>query len=137
MTLPSNDRGISFHLAAFLALTCVLNYSGQVAAAENPAEDRGKVLQGSFRPCSSHADCKPGECCIYSLSRGDSCVKLDKACPIVALPQHPHVRFCPPYNSGVFRHSVCTWPSHCPYPQLCCNVGGSRHCVDSFYDRRR
>lgn len=98
---------------------------------------RQPVYNGTFRPCSSHADCTPDECCIYGLSRGDSCVKYFKACPIVQIPVRPRPRFCPPYNSGGFFFNVCTAPEDCPYPYLCCYMRGSQYCVPSFYDRRR
>ncbi|XP_065281763.1 uncharacterized protein [Dermacentor albipictus] len=98
---------------------------------------RSPVYQGTFRACSSHEDCLPDECCIYGLSRGDSCVKHFKPCPIIKVPVRPRPRFCPPYNSGGFFFNVCTAPEDCPYPYLCCRLRGSYLCVPSFYDRRR
>lgn len=98
---------------------------------------RGPVYEGTFRACSSHKDCLPNECCIYGLSRGDSCVKQSKPCPVVEVPTRPQPRFCPPYNSGGYFYNVCSDPVDCPYPYLCCQVRGSYLCVPSFYDRRR
>ncbi|XP_037555060.2 uncharacterized protein LOC119431655 [Dermacentor silvarum] len=98
---------------------------------------RSPVYQGTFRPCSSHEDCQPDECCVYGLSRGDSCVKHFKPCPVIKVPVRPRPRFCPPYNSGGFFFNVCSAPEDCPYPYLCCRLRGSYMCVPSFYDRRR
>lgn len=103
----------------------------------SPKLNREPVYTGTFRPCSSHEDCVPDECCIYGLSRGDSCVKHFRPCPIEKKPEHPQPRFCPPYNSGGFFFNVCTAPEDCPYPYLCCYVRGAQYCVPSFYDRRR
>ncbi|KAL3245519.1 hypothetical protein MRX96_017972 [Rhipicephalus microplus] len=96
-----------------------------------------QVYEGTFRPCSSHEDCLPNECCVYGLSRGDSCIKQAKPCPINKIPVRPRPRFCPPYNSGGFFFNVCSVPEDCPYPYLCCRLRGSYLCVPSFYDRRR
>ncbi|XP_077496155.1 uncharacterized protein LOC144107051 [Amblyomma americanum] len=99
--------------------------------------NRGPVYEGTFRQCSSHKDCLPDECCIYGLSRGDSCVRHSKPCPIVEVPVRPQPRFCPPYNSGGYFLNACSKPEDCPYPYLCCRLRGSFLCVPSFYDRRR
>ncbi|KAL1483359.1 hypothetical protein MTO96_033254 [Rhipicephalus appendiculatus] len=98
---------------------------------------RTPVYKGTFRPCSSHEDCLPNECCVYGLSRGDSCIQQAKPCPIIKIPVRPRPRFCPPYNSGGFFFNVCSAPDDCPYPYLCCRLRGSYMCVPSFYDRRR
>ncbi|XP_049276070.1 uncharacterized protein LOC119372682 [Rhipicephalus sanguineus] len=96
-----------------------------------------QVYKGTFRPCSSHEDCLPNECCVYGLSRGDSCIQQSKPCPVIKVPVRPRPRFCPPYNSGGFFFNACSAPEDCPYPYLCCRLRGSYMCVPSFYDRRR